>query len=128
MAKTKTAEADPAAPVKKTTQREAVTQALAAGKESPPDGVKFVKDTFGMEMTNGNFSTLKSQIKKAAGTTTPARKPGRPAASANGSAKAGGISSGGKTANAAELARSVKALVTQYGAEAVTDMTKVFAD
>lgn len=43
---------------KKMTQREAVKQALAAGKELPPDGVKFVKDTFNIQ----SFSTLKQQI------------------------------------------------------------------
>ena len=79
MGKKKDTKADTAAPAKKVTQREAVTQALAAGKELPPDGVKFVKDTFGMELSNQSFSTLKSQIKKKAGTSTPARKPGRPA-------------------------------------------------
>jgi len=130
MAKSKSAEApaDASAPAKKTTQREAVIAALAAGKELPPDGVKFVKDTFGMEMTNGNFSTLKSQIKKAASSSTPARKPGRPAASANGSAKPAPVASSKNASSPAELALAVKRLVSQYGVEAVRDMTGVFAD
>ena len=82
----------------KITQREAVTQALAAGKELPPDGVKFIKDTFGMEMTNGNFSTLKSQIKKAAGESKPRGKPGRPAGT-TGSAQADHRTATGTPAN-----------------------------
>ena len=82
MAKTKPPEApapEPTvAPVKKPTQKQAVIAALAAGKESPPDGVKFVKDTFNIDLTKGNFSTIKSQVKKAGGTATPTRKPGAP--------------------------------------------------
>jgi hypothetical protein len=106
----------------KITQREAVTQALAAGQELPPDGVKFIKDTFGMEMTNGNFSTLKSQIKKAAGESKPAGKPGRPAG-----AKATSAAKPSANGNPADLARQVKALVGQYGAETIRDMVEVFA-
>jgi hypothetical protein len=127
--KDEAATADDAAPAKKVTQREAVTKALAAGKELPPDGVKFVKDTFGMELSNQAFSTLKSQIKKAGGATPSGRgrKPGRPAASAN-SAQAGGISSSGKTPNPAELARGIKQLVATYGAVAVSDMLAVMTE
>jgi hypothetical protein len=134
MAKTKSAEAtaDAAAPAKKPTQKDAVIAALAAGKESPPDGIKFIKDTFDIDLTKGNFSTIKSQVKKAAGAPTAARKPGRPAGSStsvgNGKAPAGVSSSNGKFTNAADLAMAVKTLVKQYGVEAVADMTKVFAD
>jgi hypothetical protein len=97
----------------KITQKEAVKRALAAGKDSPSDGVAFVKEQFGITLNNGGFSTLKTQLKKASGA-TPAkrgRKPGRPAASSNGTAKTGGISSSGKA-----------------GAEAVRDMASVFEE
>ena len=113
----------------KLTQKEAVKQALAAGKESPADGVAYVKEQFGITLNNGAFSTLKSQLKKGSGKgSTRGRKPGRPAASANGASRTGGSSSSGKAANPADLARTVKALVNQYGAEAVRDMASVFAD
>ena len=42
--------------------------ALAAGKDSPSDGVAYIQEQFSMTLTKGNFSTLKSQIKKASGT------------------------------------------------------------
>ncbi len=131
MAKTKPAEApatDPAAPAKKPTQKEAVIAALAAGKDSPPDGVKFVKDAFDIDLTKGNFSTIKSQVKKAAGISAPARKPGRPSAATaigNGKAPAGFAPSSG---NPADLARGIKQLIATFGAVAVSDMVAVLAD
>ena len=132
MAKSKAAEApaEPAAaPEKKITQREAVRQALAAGKELPPDGVKFVKDTFNIQLNNQSFSTLKSQIKKAAeGDATP-KKPGRPAGSANVAVahKPAVSAPTGKATNPAELAQAVKELVAAHGAETVKAMADVFA-
>jgi hypothetical protein len=112
----------------KITQKEAVKRAIAAGKDSPGDGVAYVKDQFGITLNNGAFSTIKSQLKKASGATTRGRKPGRPAASANGVARTGGMTSSGKTPNPADLARGVKLLVSQYGAEAVKSMAEVFAE
>ena len=120
-----------AAPAEKITQRVAVERALAAGKDSPNDGVAFVQEQFGITLNNGSFSTIKSQIKKAGGATAGNKKRDRPAASANGSAtpaRAGGISSSGKAPNPADLAQAVKTLVKQYGVAAVADMAKVFAD
>ena len=81
----------------------------------------FVKDTFGMELSNQAFSTLKSQIKSAGGTPS---KPGPKSAP-----KAAQPSGNGKpTSNAAELALAVKQLVAQHGATAIKDMVNVFAD
>lgn len=106
----------------------AVKQAIAAGKDSPSDGVAFVKEQFGITLNNGAFSTIKSQLKKAGGATPRGRKPGRPAASANGATRTGGISSSGKTPNPVDLARGVKLFVSQYGADAVKSMAEVFAE
>ena len=100
--------------------REAVIAALAAGKESPPDGVKYIKDTFDIDLTKGNFSTIKSQIKKAAGESKPAAKPGRPASKPSVAPSMNG--------DPATLARQVKSLVAQYGAAAVKGMVEVFAE
>jgi hypothetical protein len=123
MAKQKDAPAETVA--EKPTQKEAVKQALAAGKDQPADGVAFVKEQFGITINNGAFSTLKSQIKKASGAKPSGggRKPGSAASKPTGP----GVVGNGK-ANPADLARSVKALVSQYGAEAVRDMASVFAE
>jgi len=115
------------APAEKMTQREAVEKALAAGKESPADGVAYVKEEFDITLSNGAFSTIKSKIKNTAD--APAKKRGRPAASANEPAapKPAGKTPAAAT-NPAELAQAVKALVKQHGAEAIKQMVDVFVD
>lgn len=119
----KKAETAEAASDEKITQKEAVKRAIAAGKELPKEGVEYIKATFGMELNPGAFSTLKTLLKSENGS-SPKKKRGRPAASAT----ATPVMTKGKTANAAELARGVKALVAQHGADAVAEMAKVFAD
>lgn len=116
------------APAGKMTQKEAVAKAIAAGKDSPSDGVAYIQEQFGITLNNGAFSTLKSHLKKAGGG-TPAkrgRKPGRPAA-ANG-ARTGGMTSSGRPPNPADLARGIKQLVATYGAVAVGDMLAVLTE
>lgn len=115
-------------PAGKITQKEAVARAIAAGKDSPSDGVAYVRERFGIALNNGAFSTLKSQLKKA-GDGTPAkrgRKPGRPGASDG--ARTGGMTSSGRTPNPADLARGIKQLVATYGAVAVGDMLAVLTE
>jgi hypothetical protein len=124
MGKKKDAEA-PAAPAEKITQRVAVQRAIAAGKDSPPDGVAYVKEQFGITLNNGSFSTIKSQLKKAGGMVTSPGKRGRPAGVK--ATPAAAPSSNGH-GNPADLARAVKSLVTQYGADAVKGMAEVFAE
>ncbi len=131
MGKKKDAEApaDAAAPAEKITQRVAVQRALAAGKDVPADGVSYVKEQFGMTLTNQGFSTLKSQINKAVGTSKSAGKRGRPALSkAMPAAKAAVKPSANGHGNPADLARAVKQLVSEYGVEAVKGMAEVFAE
>jgi hypothetical protein len=105
---------------------EAVRVALAEGKETPEEGVAFIKDRYGVDMPKAVFSSYKSQEKakknKAAGA-TPAKR-GRPPAAATPAAKP---STNGQS-NPADLARAVKSLVTQYGADAVKGMAEVFAE
>jgi hypothetical protein len=43
---------------------EAVRQALAAGHDSPPEAVAFIKQRFGIDMAKQHFSAVKSQLKK----------------------------------------------------------------
>jgi hypothetical protein len=128
MAKKKDAEA-PAetatAPAEKITQRVAVQRALAAGVDSPADGVAYVKKEFGITLNNQGFSTIKSQLKKAAGESKPAAKRGRPAASANGAVVHKPVANA--VSSPAELARAVKELVAAHGVETVKDMVDVFA-
>jgi hypothetical protein len=118
------APADTTVPTEQITQREAVKRALAAGNVKPADGVAYVLANFKMQLTNQSFSTLKSQLKKAAGTSEPSDL-SHP--SANGSAPSSGGTSV-KAVNPAELARGVKQLVAAFGAEAVKQMVDVFAE
>src|SRR3954468_20398166 len=46
------------------TKADAVRQALKEGVESPQDGVAYVKEKFGLEITAQQFSTYKSIEKK----------------------------------------------------------------
>ena len=122
-----------AAPAEKITQRVAVERALAAGKDTPTEGVAFVKEQFDITLNNSAFSTIKSQLKQAGGTTKSAGKRGRPAgstnASANGATAPKPVSTrpaAGAT-NPAELAQAVKELVAAHGAETVKAMADVFA-
>jgi hypothetical protein len=132
MAKTTTESAATTAPTEKLTQKEAVKRALAAGKNRPSDGVEFIKNTFGMELTKGGFSTLKTHLKKTNGTTGGSgKRRGRPAGSSSAAALALAVPNGKPhkaSSNPADLARAVKHLVAEYGVEAVSDMTKVFAE
>lgn len=132
MAKKKAAEptvetpAEEAAPVEKITQRVAVEKALAAGKELPVDGVPYVQEKFGITLSNQAFSTIKSKINTAG--KTKAKKPGRPAASVNGSASHEIVKATPSTTSPADLAQAVKALVKQHGVDAIKKMADVFAD
>jgi hypothetical protein len=135
MAKQKTESAAPVTETPKTekiTQSEAVMRAVAAGKDQPSDGVQYVKDHFNLEMTNQTFSTVKSKLNKAAGTTSKRGRPAGPAkasqpASATAPAHMNGKPTTAKTGNPAELASAVKQLVAQYGVENVKAMADVFA-
>ncbi|MCE9562102.1 MAG: hypothetical protein K8U57_08610 [Planctomycetes bacterium] len=119
----------------KPTQAEAVKQAIAAGKGLPSDGVKFIKETFGMELTNSTFSTVKTKLNKGSGTSSGKRgRPPGPAKAAAPTSKPASASvavpTNGKphgTSGPAELAWAVKQLVKQYGVETVKSMADVFA-
>jgi hypothetical protein len=101
-------------PAVRMTQRAAVKRALAAGKETPSEGVAYIKERFGITLTNPTFSTIKCQIKKAA---HPRAMP---------------ISAAARTTRGAaitiDLARQVKELVERYGADSVKELVAVFAE
>jgi hypothetical protein len=123
--KDETAEAT-GAPAGKITQKEAVKQALAAGKDSPSDGVAYVKEQFGITLTNGAFSTLKTQLKKAAGGKTGAKR-GRP----KGGINPVGISHPVKSStngvpNVASSIAALKVLCDQLGVDEVVAIAQLF--
>lgn len=99
------------------TKTEAVRRALADGADTPAEGVAYAKEKFGLDITPQQFSTYKSIAKKKAGGGSAGR--GRRSSAAYGN---------GQAAGSAALARDVKRLVETYGADAVTDMAKVFAE
>jgi hypothetical protein len=101
------------------TKMDAVRAALSAGVTKPAEGVAYLKEQFNIGITPQMFSAYKSNAKKKRGRR--GRPPGRRAASGVGNGNAQG-------ATAADLARDVKRLVEQYGAAAVKDMAKVFAE
>lgn len=107
----------------KITQKEAVKQALAAGKELPPDGVKFVKDTFGITLNNGAFSTIKSQIKKAAGESKPRGRAPR-AAAAEPALPPSGTNGPSGLATSVE---AIKVLCDTLGYDQVVAIARLFA-
>ena len=117
------APADGGASAETISKSEAVRRALAAGIDKPAEGVAFIKKEFGLELTSGQFSTVKFQEGKKKGR-TPGKRGRKPAATS-----APGLVVNGRSAgNPAELARAVKALVMAHGPEAVKGMVDVFAD
>jgi hypothetical protein len=89
---------------------EAVRQAIAAGVDQPQEASAYIKEKFGLEVSPPMFSSYKSQMKK--------RQGGRGRRKARGNGPAGGV----------DLARKVKALVDEYGADAVKEMAEVFGE
>lgn len=106
----------------KITQKEAVKQALAAGKDSPPDGVAYVKEHFDITLNNGAFSTIKSQLKKASGTTVSAGKRGRPTAKTPSAA----APSANGVPNMALQIEAIKTLCSTLGVDQVKDIAELF--
>jgi ribosomal protein S24E len=96
---------------------EAVRRVLAKDADMKPgDGVAAIKKEFGLDISTGNFSAYKSQIKAKGKESKPAAAKGR----------------GGRpkvaTAEASPLdaAQQVKALVDRYGTETVKGLAELF--
>jgi hypothetical protein len=93
----------------------------------PQEGVAYIKEEFGLDISAQMFSSYKSQQGKKNGTARGRRgRPPRTVATSTGGTSSQRNSSGGS--GAAELARQVKALVTRYGAAEVSDMLAVLSD
>src|SRR4051794_32731296 len=63
-----------------TSKTEAIRRAVAAGMETPEDGVNFILKNFGLELSRQHFSTTRSKLKskEAEGkASAPKGKPGR---------------------------------------------------
>ncbi|MCE9562116.1 MAG: hypothetical protein K8U57_08680 [Planctomycetes bacterium] len=122
--KTEAAPESAEAPAEKITQRVAVERALKAGKDSPTDGVAYVKEQFGISLNNGSFSTIKSQLKKAGEESKPAGKPGRPAG-----VKAAPVAKPVATVipNMALQVEAIKTLVETLGVDQVVSIARLFA-
>ncbi|WP_145243467.1 hypothetical protein [Urbifossiella limnaea] len=108
------------------TKADAVRAAVAEGVTKPQDACEWIKTKFGIDITPQHFSSYKSQqAKKEGGMTSSGKRGRKPAQVATG----GGVSGGNeRSSSPAELARQVKALVQQYGAENVSDMLAVLSD
>src|SRR5689334_17278087 len=107
----------------KISKMEAVRRTLAEGVQSPTDGVAFIKERFGLDVSTAMFGAYKSQLKAKAGAGSkgkgkPGRKLGRKPAEARAAAPAAG--------NPLEAARAVKEMVERYGAETVRGMVDLF--
>lgn len=113
----------PAAAAGKITQKEAVKKAIAAGKDSPADGVAYVKEQFGITLNNGAFSTIKSQLKKASGTNVSAGKRGRPSGAK--AAPAAKPSANG-VPNMALQIEAIKTLCASLGVDQVKQIAELF--
>lgn len=119
----------------KQTKQDMVRAAVAAGRDQPADGAAFVKATFGVDMTAKQFSRTKFVV-AAKGDALPKRKPGRPrqepatadAPAATSSPTPQPEPQGTGPRSPAELARQVKRLVGEYGADEVRAMLGVFAE
>jgi hypothetical protein len=108
------------------TKADAVRAAVAAGKSKPADAVQWIKEQHGIEITPQHFSSYKSsQAKKDGGIPSGGGRRGRRPAEAVAS-----VPRGPRVGNsgAADLARQVKSLVTQYGADEVSGMLAVLRD
>jgi hypothetical protein len=103
------------------TKADAVRAALADGISKPSEGVGYIKSKFGLDVSAQMYSLYKSKEKKGGGR-------GNSRTPREGSSW--GTLAPGKSGarNPAELARAVKQLVEQYGADAVREMAEVFAE
>ncbi|HEX4613567.1 MAG TPA: hypothetical protein VH092_35625 [Urbifossiella sp.] len=108
----------------KMSKADAVRAAVAGGKVKPQEACAWIKETYGIDIAPQHFSSYKSQQAKK-GSGSPSGPRGRRPVDASEAAPNGRrIGHGG----AAELARQVKSLVTQYGADEVSGMLAVLRD
>ncbi|HEV2555450.1 MAG TPA: hypothetical protein VGV17_16980 [Bosea sp. (in: a-proteobacteria)] len=108
------------------TKAAAVRAAVAAGKSKPADAVQWIKEQHGIEITPQHFSSYKSsQARKDGVGSSGGRRGRRPAATGFAPISSRHrVNSGGGV----DLAKQLKSLVTQYGADEVSGMLAVLRD
>ncbi len=104
----------------KPNKTEAIRRALAAGKIKPQEAVEWIKQQFDLDVSTQTFSTTKVQLQKKTGTQVGAgsRRPVRSVFTRP--APGGGTQ--------LDLVRSVKALISQHGPDAVREVIDILAD
>jgi hypothetical protein len=112
------------------TKTEAVRQAVAEGKEMPEEGIAWVKQHYGFDMTRQQFSVTKSNLKKTGGSSiakkpAPAEAPPKASQSAIMRPLRGGtIIDNGMVA---EQVAAIKHAVENLGADQVKKLVDLFA-
>jgi hypothetical protein len=122
MAKKKADETSETPEAPKLKKSDAMREAIKRGIDKPQDASEFIKKEFGLDVAPQVFSSFKSiSKKKGTGSSIPTTR-----LAMNSSPKANGhhVNIGG----AVELAKQLKGLVTQYGADEVSGMLAVLKD
>jgi hypothetical protein len=91
------------------TKAEAVRRALAEGKDSPPVGVAYIKEQFGIDIAPQHFSAQKSQLKNKAVVKVKGKRGPKPAVVSRPEGETGLL----------EALEAIKPLVASMGAEKV---------
>lgn len=111
----------PAADTPAITQAEAVRKALKAGYESPSEGVRYIQEEFGIEVSAGYYSVIKSKE----GDASKSKAVKIPSASGKVKIPAAKPASNGKP-DVADSVAAVKKLVDELGAEQVVKLAGFF--
>ena len=107
---------------------DAVRAALAEGLQKPAEGVPYIKEKFGLDVTNQQFSSYKSQEnarQQEKAVETPSREEARPASATPIAPVAGATGRG--PAGLAVSVEAIKTLVDQLGVDQVVAIAKLFA-
>lgn len=105
------------------TKAEAVRRALADGVDAPLDGVAYLKEKFGLNITGQQFSTYKSIEKKRSG--GPTRKRAARGEGARQS-RALPVPAAGGRGDVVLAMEAIKTLVDEYGVDQVKRIAEVF--
>ena len=111
---------------------DAIRAALTAGKDGPEEGIAYIRDRFGLEISKTHFSATKSQLKKKEGL-APKRTRKAKAAAPTAAAPEPKRSTRAETPTApgpdmiGDL-EAVKALVKKLGGDQVKRIVDLFVD
>lgn len=102
----------PTTPTEKPKVKDMVSAAITAGSDTAKTGVPWIKDTYGYDISPGNFAATKSSLNKGGGSdrsVSQSRVPGRPAQTS------------AFTTTSLDLVRQVADLVNQNGLDPVRE-------